>query len=306
MKVADLMQTDGRVFLKSEWAPISDDWPCVSFTKKSVGQRLRGEFRPGRDVLVYVGTTNGEFTEDPDHRGRLLSAVAVEPNQLLETRKLVPPAVWQEKLRRWGEDRWPHAMAVVRAANFSVRPLPAAKNLIPNAYSSFGDMANRGNLVEAVGAERSNVMDLEVYEVNIELCAEAAAFMGMAAAFTLDHDIRTELTRMATLIRDRVARGGEPVVAINPQRCAPHLSELFGVLAARWESQRSTCALCGGRLVAKTSNRLLQASADRIRSGDGSYAADNVQVVHLACNWAKNEYSSEEFAEWLDNARGEA
>ena len=62
------MAADGKVFLKSEWAPISDYWPCVSFTKRSVGARLRQEFAPGRDMLIYVGTTNAELTENPDHR----------------------------------------------------------------------------------------------------------------------------------------------------------------------------------------------------------------------------------------------
>jgi len=306
MKVADLMQNDGRVFLKSEWGPINDEWPCVSFTKTSVGHRLRREFRPGRDVLVYVGTTNKETTEDPEHRGRLLSVVAVEPNQLLETRKLIPPAVWEEKLRRWGEDRWPHAMAVVRAAQFSGPPFPEARHVIPNAYRSFADMANRGNIVEAVDVERQAVMNLEVHPVELQLCAEAAAFLRMSAAFTLNSDIRTELTRMAMLVMNRVARGLEPVVSVNPQRFAPLQSDLVDVLAAKWTLQQGTCALCGGRLVTPTENRLLQASADRIRSDDGSYAAHNVQVVHLACNWAKNEYSYVEFNEWLDVASGEA
>lgn len=67
MKIHDMMQDQGRVFLKSEWGQIGDEWPCVSFTKKTVGDRLRAEFRPGRDILIYVGTTNAEFTEEPDH-----------------------------------------------------------------------------------------------------------------------------------------------------------------------------------------------------------------------------------------------
>ena len=79
MQVAEMMKPNGRVFLKSEWGQISSDWPCVSFTKRSVGERLRRDFLAGRDVLIYVGTTDPEMTELPEHRSRLISAVAIEP-----------------------------------------------------------------------------------------------------------------------------------------------------------------------------------------------------------------------------------
>ena len=62
MRVSDMMKPDGRVFLKSEWGQISDDWPCVSFTKQFVGDRLWRDFVPGRDVIIYVGTTNPATT----------------------------------------------------------------------------------------------------------------------------------------------------------------------------------------------------------------------------------------------------
>lgn len=58
MLVSDMMEPGGRVFMKSEFAPIGDQCPCFSFTKKPVGKRLQADFRPGRDVAVYVGTTS--------------------------------------------------------------------------------------------------------------------------------------------------------------------------------------------------------------------------------------------------------
>ena len=116
MRVSDMMKPDGRVFLKSEWGQISDEWPCVSFTKLSVGDRLRREFIAGRDILVYAGTTDTETTRLPEHRSRLISAITIEPNQILETRKIVPPDVWANSNAQWG-DRWPHSMAVVAAAS---------------------------------------------------------------------------------------------------------------------------------------------------------------------------------------------
>jgi hypothetical protein len=136
VKVHDIMAPDGKVFLKSEWGPIADRWPCVSFTKPAVGKQLRDEFRPGRDVLVYVGTTDGEMTENPQHRSRLLSAVVIEPNQVLETQKIVPQESWERSITRWG-NRWPFSMAAVRAVNMLGPPFPPARDVIPSAYRSF-------------------------------------------------------------------------------------------------------------------------------------------------------------------------
>jgi hypothetical protein len=107
--VSDMMEPGGRVFLKSEFCPIGDQWPCFSFTKKPVGRRLQSEFRPGRDIVVYVGTTNPETTEDPDHRSRILSALSIEPNHILETRMIVPFGRTQspDMERIPGPIRWP-------------------------------------------------------------------------------------------------------------------------------------------------------------------------------------------------------
>ena len=147
MRISDMMKPDGRVFLKTEWAQISDEWPCVSFTKHSVGDRLRREFAVGRDILVYVGTTSAEMTRLPEHRSRLISAVTIEPNQILETRNIVPAEVWAESNTIWG-DRWPHAMAVLAAANMVGPPYPEAHQIIPTAYRSFAEISNRGGIVD--------------------------------------------------------------------------------------------------------------------------------------------------------------
>jgi hypothetical protein len=58
MRVRDMMAETGRVWLKSEFGPINDRWPCVSYSKRSVGKKFRTEFEAGRDMLIYVGTTS--------------------------------------------------------------------------------------------------------------------------------------------------------------------------------------------------------------------------------------------------------
>src|SRR5271170_4221872 len=95
-----------------------------SFTRKLLGDRLRAEYRPGRDTVIYVGTTDPTMTENPDHRSRLISAVSVEPNHILDTRKIVPETQWQATIAQFGEDRWSFSMAVIDAALTMGPPFP--------------------------------------------------------------------------------------------------------------------------------------------------------------------------------------
>lgn len=306
MLISDMMQPAGRVFLKSEWGPISDYWPCVSFTKPSVGARLRREFVPGRDVLVYVGTTSPASTENPDHRSCLLSAVVIEPNHVLETKRIVPVESWTNSIEHHG-DRWPHALAAIRAADILGPPYPEARSVMPKSYRSFSDIANRGNVIEAHPDERAAIMALGVSPLKLTLREGVAEYIGLkeTANPATDKTVRQETSRMTQLICDRVSRGGEQHIRINPQRYAPSFAVLNALLLEKWlVEQRGKCALCGGPLVASTANPMLKASADRIDSGNGSYDKANVQITHLACNLAKNQFGQDQFDDWVLAVRG--
>ncbi|HEY5027502.1 MAG TPA: hypothetical protein VIK39_03770, partial [Candidatus Angelobacter sp.] len=83
----------------------------MSFSKRSVGDRLRRDFNPERDVILYVGTGNPDSTGDPRHRRRLLSAIKAEPNTIHATRLLVPHESWQEA-QRDHSGRWEHSLTI--------------------------------------------------------------------------------------------------------------------------------------------------------------------------------------------------
>ncbi len=302
MIVRDMMQLDGRIFLKSVFGQIGDNWPCVSFSRRSVGDRLRQEFVPGRDVMIYVGTQNKELTYDPDHRGRLIAAVVIEPSQILETRKIVSASAWA-----YSEERWPHSMAVLNAATLSGPPFIHAHDIIPEGYRQFANVENRGGVVLAEGNERTLVMGLEAHPLEIHLSPYVQAYVGLRASYSseIPKEIKEQASRMAALIIDRVKRSGEPKAVINPLRTAPNFSDLYSLLVQKWQTeQRGLCALCGGLLVAGSTNTMLQPSADRIDSSNGAYDVFNVQVTHLACNLAKNQYGLDHFEEWLVALRG--
>ncbi len=252
--------------------------------------------------MIYVGTQNRELTEDPDHRARMIAAVVVEPKQLLETRKIIAPEFWTAR----GE-RWPLAMAVTRAATLNGPPFPRAHDVAPEAYRSFGNVENRGGIVEAVEREREAVMILAADALELHLAPDVAAYIGLCASYSAEvpKSLQQEVYRMANLMIDRVKKGGAERVMNNPTRYAPNLSELSSLLTRKWQDdQRGLCALCGGTLVAATKNAMLQPSADRIDSTNGSYDRSNVQVTYLACNLAKNKYGVYDFEEWIVALRG--
>ncbi len=301
MQVADMMRPDGRVFLKSVFGQIGDDWPCISFSRPSVGDLLRREFVPNRDVMIYVGTLNSELTEDPNHRGRLIASVVIEPSQLLETRKMIA----KEYRSRFGA-RWPLSMPVLNAAVMNGPPFPKAHDIIPSAYRQFGQIENRGGVIEAAGQEREAVMALNVSTLTLHLSPDVLAYINIRTSLSeTPKSVAQEAARMADIVIGRVNSGGEERTLKNPLRTAPNFSDLYSLLTRKWQDdQRGLCALCGGILIANTKNSMLQPSADRIDSSNSSYDTKNVQVTHLACNLAKNKHGVDDFDEWLTVLRG--
>lgn len=299
--VSDMMEPGGRVFMKSEFGPIGDRWPCFSYTKKNVGQRLRAEFRRDRDIVIYVGTTNPEMTENPDHRSRIISAVSIEPNHILETRKIVPEDEWTATIARYGENPWPYSMAVTNAAVMIGPPFPEARAVTPKTYASFAAIQNRGNIIEALGDEREAVMALPVQQIELHLTEPVQRYMRLmdSVSKTVEKTIKQEAARMAALIEARVKAGGEYTVHQNPTRAAPNQSDLVALFIRKWTiDQKGKCALCRGPLT-QTGHKMLKVSADRIDSNNIAYNDVNTQLTHLACNLAKNQWGFDAFKDWL-------
>ena len=176
MLVADMMKDEGDIFIKSEWNLFTQEWNCLSYTKKSVGEYLRVNFEVGRDILVYVGTSTNE-TANPVHRQRLLSAVIIEPKQVIGTRDILQPDVWEKSVQNYGADRWAISMPVIRAANFVGPPFPSAHEIIPESYAQLGIQSNRGKVVKVNNVERDKIRNLKVEEMKFTLSERVKKFM---------------------------------------------------------------------------------------------------------------------------------
>lgn len=297
MLLRDVVSGHGHIWLKSEWGPASQDWPALSFSKRTVGERLRAEFRPGRDVLLYAGTGN-EFTENPEHRRRLLSAISVEPNQVLPTRDCIPPESW-ERAQKDFRGRWLWSLPALQM--WDVVGFPLAHDISPRSYSQLGGIANRGSVVEAVPEEREPLLQLELRPVPFVVARKVSKTRTL---LNLSAEIQREISRMVSGIVGRVSRSGIDETRVNPIRTMTE-SSLHIMLGAKWQEQEGRCFLCQGPLRPGTNNALLQSSVDRLDSQNEAYDEDNTHITHLGCNLAKNRVSLADFEDWLVVVRGE-
>lgn len=149
-------------------------------------------------------------------------------------------------------------------------------------------------------------MALEIEPITLNLREDVTNYLELRSSVSaeVEPSVKQEVFRMAMLIIDRVKRGGELGVKVNPLRSAPNLSDLNALLVRKWSEQDGRCALCGGALMAGGANKMLQPSADRTDSANGAYDDANVAITHLACNLAKNKYGLDEFEDWLSILRG--
>jgi hypothetical protein len=301
MQLSEVVGKDGRIWVKSEWGPASDYWPAVSFSKRTVGDYLRQEFRPGRDVIVYIGTSNPATTERPEHRRRLLSAVNIEPKQILETRDCIPAESW-EKAQMEFRGRWLWSMPALDI--WEIAGFPLAHDVVPVAYRQLGQFANRGKVVELDGQELDAVFALEVSAVDFVRPKNAGKFVQTRSFLNLSPEIRREIGRMAAGILGRVAASGTERTSVNPTRLMTE-PDIHIMLGTKWQEQKGRCFLCQGPLLPGTQNYLLQASPDRTDSQDVAYSKENARITHLGCNLAKNKVTLTEFEDWLAVVRGE-
>jgi hypothetical protein len=186
LTIADITHPDGRVFLRSEFAPVSGRWPCIAFSKKSARQRLRHEYQRSPDIIINTGTLNPEMTTNPLYRGKIISAVKIEPDQEIPSRKLVEKELWESSYRKWGKEKWPQALPALRIWNVIGSPYPHAHDIIPEAYSQLGNPSLRGNAVEVIEDERLNVMKVEVEELAFELSQDVIDFQKRLAESGLE------------------------------------------------------------------------------------------------------------------------
>ncbi|WP_089408967.1 hypothetical protein [Granulicella rosea] len=290
--VASLAQPDSRFFLKSEYGPLSTDWPVVAFSSRSVGDRIQANFRPDRDFIVYTGTGDKK-TADPSHRSRLLSIMRIDTTQIQATSELIPEESWA-----WASGRYPGQWEnCFRAdAGWNFLSLPYSRETLPVTYPKIG--LHRGDVLEITSPELGGLLNQRLVPLVLQPVKEQ---QDASPATTLPPDLLSEARRIASLIFARVSISGETVSRTAPERTAP--DDLVPNIHHLLQADPLLCYLCGGAMQIRPTNRLFQPSPDRIDSALGDYGPDNLRLAHLACNLGKNAASVDEFQESLEMMR---
>jgi hypothetical protein len=267
----------------------------MSYTRPQLKRYLNRHYRQGRDFILYTGTS-GKQTEKEEHRGRLLSVLSIDLTKSYRTEDVVSPESW-----RWAQEnypgQWQFSFGVVNGWNFA--PPPLSGDALPRSYPLMGQYPNPGMALQIQPEERDAIMGLEI--VNVPVVVRPA--MKNAVTFHVmrgNKALNEEAVRIAELIYNRVDASATIQVRMAPRRNAP--ANLILLVAEMLREEPLSCALCGGLMLLQPPNKLLQPSPDRIDSKCGSYGPENFQLVHLACNLAKNDASVAQFQEWLDIA----
>jgi hypothetical protein len=290
--VASIAQPGSRFFLKSEYGPLSADWPVVAFSSRSVGARIQRDFRPDRDFIVYTGTGD-EKTADPAHRSRLLSIVRIDTTQVQSTADLIPRESWE-----WARGQYPGQWENCFRADsgWDLLDLPHSRDTLPLTYPKIG--LHRGDVLEITRQEMGALQKLRLVPLMLQhQTRQEVAGQGAPGP----PDLLSEARRIANLIFARVSISGETVSRTAPERSAP--DDLVPNIHHLLQADPLVCYLCGGIMQIRPANRLLQPSPDRIDSTLGDYGPENLRLAHLACNLGKNASSVDEFGEWLETMR---
>jgi hypothetical protein len=301
--VSDIASKDSRFFLKSEWGPISDYWPAMSFGKSTVGDYVNQTYNPDKDFIVYAGTSNPERTQAAENRSALLSLLKVEIGQPIPTEQLVPWESWQNALKEFNKN-WPLSFGVT--AGWNLKNRPSAREMTPDAYRALGIRSNWGGVVEISGVERDALFSQQIEWVELpsaDALKKAAGQQNRVRKMRDNPALNAAAVRLQELIKGRLG-GPQSVRVTRPGRNIPAGMDLSAVIHDKIIEQNYLCALCGREMRLDTVKKMLQISPDRKDSSNPSYGPENLQITHLACNLAKNDASTEDFEEWLQLVSG--
>lgn len=300
MRLGDICKPDVRLYCKSEWGPVTDRWPALSFSSQKIATDFAATYRPDRDLVVFIGTGDPEKTKAPEHRKRLLSVATVEARAPIRTQDIVSPQAWAEAVKWFGRGRWEWSLPITKAHSFV--GFPEAQVLTPKSYSGLGHFESFGRCATVDLDEYGALLDLEIVLIQLNLQPRVQGILHLNADNPL---LRQEISRLVERIRGSVIRSEQEKTGYYSERNAPNHSEIFQILNRKWQQQNGRCALCGGSILLGSSNMLLRLSPDRIDSSDKSYSDTNVHLTHRGCNYAKNAASIKEWEEFLQYIRSE-
>ncbi|WP_419804086.1 hypothetical protein [Terriglobus sp.] len=294
MTLNEVASSSAKLLLKSEYGPISSYWPVVAFSQASFETQIRRNYQTGRDFVVYLGTKD-EKTIKREDRGALLSVVEIDTTRTYDTYNHISPdaKAWASKDY---PGQWLRCFRALRAFDLPSRPI--ADQLLPNTNRNMWHVPFR----EVIDQDRMALLALPVLPVpNIDVFARSHKPIDVTDLLRSENKLASqEAVRLADLVMNRVMTSGELVQHRAPLRTAP--TDLQIQILSLLLRKPLLCSLCNGEMPLSTENKLLRISGDRKDSSLGDYGPDNYQLVHLGCNFAKNNATEEQFRNWLEIA----
>jgi len=289
--IGDLLLPNSRVFLKSEYGPVSQNWPAASFSDEQYPQQLAADMKVDQDLILFSGTQSEPTPKN--YQGRLMCIFHVYPGPPIDSGLVVDPATLAT-FQRGNKKRFAYSLPA--SAAWSLPELPFARDLLGDTYSQIGLGTSRQSYVE-IPRERID----KLKAVLIERITIATPQLQEAGLLIPRDDLDRQLNRILARLLARAQLSGAEQKHQAPLRIVDitktELQEL-------WERQRGLCQLCGASIPLDTANPLLLPSADRVDNDNGHYSLENTQLTHRACNLGRNIGSVEQFDEWLRLARG--
>ena len=288
--IGDLLLPNSRVFLKSEYGPVSQDWPAASFSDVQYAKQLAAIMKADQDLILFSGTQSQPTPEQ--YQGKLMCIFHVYPGPPIDSGLVVDPAALAAFQ---GGDKKRFAFSLPTSVAWSLPELPSARKLLGETYSRIGLGTSRQSYVEVPRERIDRLRALLVQRIPI-----ATPQLHEAGLLTPQNELDRHLSQMLARLLARAQQSGAEQTREVPTR----IVELTKAqLRDMWDKQQGRCRLCGALIPLDTANPLLLPSADRLDNGNVHYSIENTQLTHRACNLGRNIGSVEQFNEWLDITR---
>lgn len=288
--IGDLLLPNSRVFLKSEYGPVSQDWPAASFSDVQYAEQLAADMKADQDLILFSGT---QSEPTPKHyQGKLMCIFHVYPGPPIDSGLVVDPATLAA-FQGGGKKRFAYSLPASVA--WSLPELPSASELLRDTYSRIGLGTSRQSYVEIPRERVDRLRALLIQRISI-----ATPQLQEAGLLTPQDDLDRHLSQILARLLARAQQSGAEQTRQAPLRIVDITKAQLREL---WERQQGRCRLCGASIPLDTANPLLLVSADRVHNENGHYNLENTQLTHRACNLGRNIGTVEQFNEWLHLAR---
>lgn len=149
-----------KIFIKRFYGFNPIEWPVVSFSQPGSLHSLLEKSEAG-DLMAFVGT-KGDQTKT-EHQGKLLGLAEFGRKQLTSRQTLPPESFRKAEKGPNGDIKWPYALLITRAWEFTNNPLPNLKDVIGRQLPQ----SARSHAILLEPYEQQSILALPRREINV-------------------------------------------------------------------------------------------------------------------------------------------